>query len=117
MKRKLVAYVSASGKIVRDRIPEIISDSGKKPIYSIVSIDEAVEGLEEKLSEELEEYLADHSLEEMADILEVMHGILFLKGIDWETLRKYVKRSVLNEADLRAVYYLRISRNKHSLRG
>ena len=70
-------------KIVRDRIPEIISDSGKKPIYSTVSRDEAVEALEEKLSEELEEYLADHSLEEMADILEVMHmtGGRFIVGL------------------------------------
>ena len=75
-------------KIVRDRIPEIISNSGKKPIFCSVSRDEAVEGLEEKLSEELEEYLAVHSLEEMADILEVMHGILSLKGIDWDTLEE-----------------------------
>ena len=75
-------------KIVRDRIPEIILDSGKQPIYSIVSIDEAIEGLEAKFTEELDEYMADHSLEEMADILEVMHGILFLKGINWDTLEE-----------------------------
>ena len=73
-------------KIVRDRIPEIIEKSGRTPIYDVVSIDEAIEGLETKLSEELEEYMADHSLEEMADLLEVMHGILFLKGISWEEL-------------------------------
>ena len=84
----MVESIIMKPKIVRDRIPEIISDSGKKPIYSTVSRDEAVEALEEKLSEELEEYLADHSLEEMADILEVMHGILSLKGIDWDTLEE-----------------------------
>lgn len=72
-------------KIVRDKIPEIIEKSGKTPIYDVVSIDEAIVGLETKLSEELEEYMADHSLEELADLLEVMHGILFLKGINWET--------------------------------
>lgn len=75
-------------KIVRDRIPEIINKSGRQPIYSVVSTEEAIEGLEAKLSEELEEYMADHSLEEMADILEVMHGILFLKGIQWEELER-----------------------------
>ena len=84
----MVESIIMKPKIVRDRIPEIISNSGKKPIYCSVSRDEAVEGLEEKLSEELEEYLADHSLEEMADILEVMHGILSLKGIDWDTLEE-----------------------------
>ncbi len=75
-------------KIVRDKIPNIIADSGKKPVYEVVSIDDAIEGLEAKLHEELAEYMADHSLEEMADLLEVMHGILFLKGISWDELEE-----------------------------
>ena len=75
-------------KIVRDRIPEIISKSGKTPVFETVSVEDAIIGLEEKLSEELAEYLEDHSLEEMADLLEVMHGILFLKGIDWCEVEK-----------------------------
>ena len=75
-------------KIVRDRIPEIIMNSGKTPIFEAVSVEDAIIGLEEKLSEELTEYLEDHSLEEMADLLEVMHGILFLKGIDWSEVEK-----------------------------
>lgn len=73
-------------KIVRDKIPEIIEKAGKKPVFETVSIEEAIHGLEEKLSEELDEYLADCSLEEMADLLEVMHGILYLKGISWDEL-------------------------------
>lgn len=75
-----------SPKIVRDRIPEIIMASGKNPVFQIVTKEEAVAGLEQKLQEELDEYLADHSLEEMADLLEVMHGILFQRGISWEEL-------------------------------
>ena len=73
-------------KIVRDKIPEIIEEAGKKAIFEIVSVEDAIHGLEEKLSEELDEYLADRSLEEMADLLEVMHGILYLKGISWDEL-------------------------------
>ena len=73
-------------KIVRDRIPEIINQAGKKPVIEVVSNEMAIRGLEEKLYEELEEYMADHSLEEMADLLEVMHGILYLKGIPWDDL-------------------------------
>lgn len=73
-------------KIVRDRIPEIINQAGKKPVVEVVSNEMAISGLEEKLYEELEEYMADHSLEEMADLLEVMHGILYLKGIPWDDL-------------------------------
>ncbi len=73
-------------KIVRDKIPEIINASGKTPVFRIVTNEEAISGLEQKLQEELDEYLADQSLEEMADILEVMHGILFQRGIPWERL-------------------------------
>ena len=73
-------------KVVRDRIPEIINQAGKKPVIEVVSNEMAIRGLEEKLYEELEEYMADHSLEEMADLLEVMHGILYLKGIPWDDL-------------------------------
>lgn len=75
-------------KIVRDKIPNIITESGKKPDYEVVSIEEAIDGLEVKLHEELAEYMADHSLEELADLLEVVHGILFLKGISWDELEK-----------------------------
>ncbi len=76
------------GKVVRDRIPEIIEKSGGKPDIRLLDRESAVRGLEEKLSEELQEYLSDHSLEEMADLLEVMHGILHHRGIPWEELEK-----------------------------
>lgn len=84
-------------KIVRDRIPEIILASGKIPKTQIVSRNEAISGLEAKLQEELNEYLADRSLEEMADILEVMHGILYQLDIAWDELeavrrKKYAER-------------------------
>ncbi len=84
-------------KIVRDRIPEIIENSGKRAVCHIPEEREIIEGLEAKLREELNEYLADHSLEEMADLLEVMRGILYHRGVSWEDLerirlKKYEKR-------------------------
>ena len=75
-------------KIVRDRIPEIIEENGQRAICRTVKPAEAVRGLEEKLKEELNEYLADHSLAEMADLLEVMHGILHHRGIAWDELER-----------------------------
>lgn len=75
-------------KIVRDRIPEIIEKNGKRAICHIPERIEIIAGLEAKLSEELTEYLADHSLEEMADLLEVMHGILHHRGVSWDELEK-----------------------------
>lgn len=75
-------------KIVRDRIPEIIERNGQRAVCRTPNKEEIIRGLEEKLTEELSEYLEDHSLEEMADLLEVMHGILHHRGISWDELEK-----------------------------
>ena len=73
-------------KIVRDKIPEIIENNGQRAVCRIPEKEEIIRGLETKLTEELSEYLADHSLEEMADLLEVMHGIHFHRGVSWDEL-------------------------------
>ncbi len=73
-------------KIVRDNIPAIIESSGKAAVYEYVDSKTAAAGLDEKLSEELQEYLESHALEELADLLEVIHGILYNRGITWDEL-------------------------------
>ena len=75
-------------KIVRDRIPEIIEQNGRRALRRTASTEEIICGLENKLTEELSEYLEDHSLEEMADLLEVMHGILHHRGVSWDELER-----------------------------
>ncbi len=70
-------------KLVRDKIPEIIRQAGKQPITDILSQDDIAAALDRKLQEEVQEYLESGSVEEMADILEVLHGIAFHKGITW----------------------------------
>ena len=57
------------GKLVRDRIPDIIRNDGKKPIIEILSNEEYLKELDKKLNEEVAEYQADKSIEEMADVL------------------------------------------------
>ena len=42
--------------------------------------------LDAKLSEEVREYQESHSVEEMADILEVLRGIAFWKEIPWSVV-------------------------------
>jgi len=64
-------------KAIRDKIPEIISQAGKKCNVKILSDDEFLE----KLSEEVLEYKKSKSLEELADILEIIDRILKIKGI------------------------------------
>lgn len=69
------------GKLVRDRIPEIIQEDGKTPIIRIVDEEEYVRELDRKLCEEVEEYRADGSIEEMADVLEVLQAICIARGL------------------------------------
>lgn len=76
------------GKIVRDRIPELIEAGGQRAVWHEVGTEKAICGLENKLGEELKEYLADHSLEELADLVEVVHGILYHRGVEWAQLER-----------------------------
>ena len=61
-----------TGKLVRDRIPQIIEAAGKKPIIRTLDTIEYLEELDKKLLEEVEEFTNERSIEELADILEVL---------------------------------------------
>ena len=67
-------------KLVRDKIPQIIENSGKTCQTRVLSDDEYITALDMKLREELNEYLADGSLEELADLLEVMMAAAEARG-------------------------------------
>ena len=67
-------------KLVRDKIPEIIEKSGKKAITRTLTQEEYLSELDRKLNEECAEYQADKSLEELADMLEVMYAIAEARG-------------------------------------
>ena len=62
-------------KLVRDKIPEIIINSGAKPITKILNDNEYTLYLEKKLDEEVAEYHKDKNVEELADILEVVYAL------------------------------------------
>jgi len=67
-------------KLVRDKIPEIIEKAGKKAHTHILSEEEYMTELDKKLNEECAEYQADKSIEELADMLEVMYAIAEARG-------------------------------------
>lgn len=78
-------------KLVRDKVPEIIEKSGKKAIIEELGNEAYKKYLDEKLGEELREYLAEDSIDELADLVEVVYAILKYKGInvkDFESIRK-----------------------------
>ena len=75
-------------KLVRDKIPEIVKASGRIPVTHILSDEEFLVVLETKLKEEIVEYQEDKSLEELADILEVLQAICVARGYNLEQLEQ-----------------------------
>lgn len=75
-------------KLVRNRIPEIVQKAGKQPVTRVLTQEEYLQALDTKLGEEVAEYQADKSLEEMADVLEVLQAICVARGFTLEQLEQ-----------------------------
>jgi len=99
--------VKIYNKLVRDRIPEIIEAEGNKPIFNIMTEEEYYRELLLKLREELNEFLESESLEEIADIYEVLEAIMSYKGISPSQLKllQSEKRSERGGFDKRIFLY------------
>jgi len=65
---------SVPGKLVRDKIPEIMRRHGLNPIVRTLNESAFAEALREKLHEEVSEYTDSGSL--LADVLEVIHELV-----------------------------------------
>lgn len=74
-------------KLVRDKIPAIIESTGKTCRTEVLNDDAYLQLLDEKLTEELAEYQESKSLEELADLLEVMEAVVTARGYTWEQLQ------------------------------
>lgn len=75
-------------KLVRDKIPEIIEKSGKRCIIETMDKKTYLESLDNKLHEELAEYQQDKSIEELADLLEVIYAVASARGYSIEELER-----------------------------
>lgn len=75
-------------KLIRDKIPEILAASGKTCRTEVMSDADYLLALDEKLGEELCEYREDHSLEELADLLEVLYAAARANGYTVEDLHE-----------------------------
>ena len=79
-------------KLVRDRIPDIIRETGKKISTKILDREEYLKALQKKGYEELEEYINaknnDEALEELADLLEILHAFAEYHGASIEMVEE-----------------------------
>lgn len=79
-------------KLVRDKIPQIIEADGKSCTTEILSNEEYIKMLDEKLNEEFIEYQESKAVEELADILEVVYAIATARGYSQETVERIRKQ-------------------------
>jgi len=97
-------------KLVRDKIPEIISREDRTCKTRVLCDEEFLVELNKKLSEEFAEYLESGDAEELADIMEVISAILDVKKVSREKVEEirrakadkngaFKKRLFLIEAD------------------
>lgn len=95
-------------KLVRDNIPEIIQKNGKRAVTHTADEREYIKKLEEKLQEEMKEFLFAKNEEEFADILEVLDAIGVVRGFNTERIQAikaekltknggFIKRIILEE--------------------
>lgn len=77
-------------KLVRDKIPAIIEQTGKKYEVRKLNNDEYIIELKKKVYEELTEFVEEKdresSLEELADLLEVINAVAVYHGLTLEEI-------------------------------
>lgn len=93
-------------KAIRDRIPEIIVESGSEPTIEILSDEEFLKELEKKLEEEIKEYKESKKVEELCDLIEIAHRIAELQGVSNETLDQMRKKKNIERGYFKENFYL-----------
>ncbi|REE90629.1 putative house-cleaning noncanonical NTP pyrophosphatase (MazG superfamily) [Paenibacillus taihuensis] len=87
-------------KLVRDLIPEIISNNGSTMSIRKLDEEEYRKELRVKLNEETEEYLSAKSdveaLEELADVLELLYALSESHGFTPEQLEEVRKVKIIS---------------------
>jgi len=98
-------------KAIRDKIPEIIENSGKKGIVKQLSDEEFLPELEKKLSEEVNEYFSSGDIEELVDIIEIINRILELRNVNRKDFDSILSEKRKNRGAFDSNYFLIEVRN------
>ena len=105
-------------KLVRDKIPENINSiEGRNCNYKILNDKEYLEELDKKIFEEAHEFIEEHSVEELADLMEIIFAIMKNRNIsmkDVENARqiKNSKKGSFNDK----IYLIDVEQEMHDER-
>lgn len=80
--------MEGTGKLVRDRIPELIRADGGEPRTRTAHGEEFPALLRLKLLDVVQDYLDSEQPDELVDVIEVVHALARLKGMTPERLEK-----------------------------
>lgn len=104
--------VKIYNKLVRDRIPEIIEADGRMCTTEILLDDRYLQMLDANLNEELAEYQESKSLEELADLLEVMRAVASTRGWNWEQVEQVRQEKAAQRGGFEKNIFLKEVREK-----
>lgn len=97
-------------KLVRDKIPEIIKRKTEQ--YTVKKLDDEtyIQELRRKLQEELKEYLEatsnEEALEELADLVEIIHALSFIHNGNFEKVEAIRQRKLKERGGFTEKIYL-----------
>jgi predicted house-cleaning noncanonical NTP pyrophosphatase (MazG superfamily) len=78
-------------KLVRDKVPHLLQKSEKAFTIRIVKGGEYIQKLKEKLKQEVEDFITDDAIEELADIMEIVLLLSEIKGVNIKDLEGFRK--------------------------
>ncbi|MEK3796964.1 nucleoside triphosphate pyrophosphohydrolase [Peribacillus sp. FSL H8-0477] len=87
-------------KLVRNRIPDIIENTDRKYSTKILNEEEYIKELKRKSFEELQEYVeaetSEDAIEELADVLVIMHSLAAYHGSSIEEVERVCVQKAKN---------------------
>ena len=106
-------------KLVRDNIPDIIASNGEESVTRILEDDEYKAELYKKLLEEANEVISsknsDETIEELADVLEILRSIAELNGKKLEDIIEMANQKRLKRGGFQKRIFLEKTYSKEDL--
>lgn len=99
--------VKKYNKLVRDKIPEIIENSGRKAVVEKVSEEAYILLLHKKLEEECKEYIENKDVKELVDLVEVIRAILEYNSVPVKEFEKMRIEKAVNRGTFKERYLLK----------